>query len=63
MTFRIQYLRDGKTAGSSDRASTMYDARRAAHIARDRHDFHSAVILAPVASGGEREIEVIRFKH
>ncbi|HEX4177227.1 MAG TPA: hypothetical protein VHY57_02270 [Rhizomicrobium sp.] len=63
MTFRIQYLRDGKAAGSSDRASTMYDARRVAHLARDRHGFNLAVILAPVASGGEKEIEVIRFEH
>ena len=63
MTFRIQYLRDGKAAGSSDRASTMFDARRAAHMARDRHGFNAAIILAPIASGGEKEIEVIRFEH
>ncbi|HVW75542.1 MAG TPA: hypothetical protein VHC39_18020 [Rhizomicrobium sp.] len=62
MTFRIQYHRDGKAAGSSDRASTMYDARKAARLARDRHGFNAAVILAPAASGGEREIEVIRFE-
>lgn len=41
----------------------MYDARRAAHLAHDKRDFHSAVILAPIASGGEKEIEVIRFEH
>ena len=63
MTFRIEYRRDGKNAGSSDRASTMYDARRAAHLAHDRRDFNAAVILARLASGGEKEIEVIRFEH
>jgi hypothetical protein len=61
MSFRITYHQDGKAVGKSDRAVTMYEARKAAYQAREIHRFNAAVILAPIASGDEKEIEVIHF--
>jgi hypothetical protein len=61
MTFRITYQQGGKAVGTPDRAVTMFDARKAAHRARERYRFDAAVILAPRVSGDETEIEIIRF--
>lgn len=61
MSFRITYRQDGKAIGKYDRAVTMYDARKTAYRARETHRFNSAIILAPMASGDEKEIEVIHF--